>query len=122
MSKEKIFAIVFLISAGVLLLAFGASPTAGIESRKINYVNQSGQLIRQLEFQAGREAFDFANVPPGGRSSIYLGRWSAYEVTVSGTLNDGSSFGPTQFLLPSTTISNNCTIRIRGNGNVSIQH
>lgn len=120
MSKAKIYAIAMLLSTGFFLLQFGAPRSTGIFSRQISYINQTGQVIRNIHFQAGREAFDYVNIPPGGMSSITLGRWSAYEVTVSGTMEDGKSFGPDQFLLPSNTISRNCTVRIRPNGSITL--
>ena len=120
MSKAKILAIAMLLSTGLFVLQFGAPQSTGVFSRRIGYINQSGQMIRDIRFQAGREAFDYVNIPPGGMSSIYLGRWSAYEVTVSGTLQDGRSFGPDQFMLPSNTISRDCTVRIRPNGNITL--
>lgn len=120
MSKAKIFAIAMLLSTGLFVLQFGDPQSSGIFSRKIGYINQSGQLIRDIRFEAGREAFDYVNIPPGGMSSIFLGRWSAYEVTVSGTFEDGRSFGPDQFMLPSNTISRNCTVRVRPNGSITL--
>jgi hypothetical protein len=120
MSKAKIYAIAMLLSTGFFLLQLGAPRSTGIFSRQIGYINQTGQVIRNIHFQAGREAFDYVNIPPGGMSSITLGRWSAYEVTVSGTMEDGRSFGPEQFMLPSNTISRNCTVRIRPNGSITL--
>lgn len=121
MSKEKIFAIAILLSAGVLVLVFGAPSSSDIFSRRITYVNQSGQTIQALRFQAGREFFDFVDIAAGRSSTIPLGRWSAYEVTVSGSLKDGGSIGPTQFMLPSNTISRNATVRIRPDGDVTLE-
>lgn len=121
MTKEKIFAIALLLSAGFLVLQFGAPSSTGVFSRKIGYINQTGQMIRDIRFQAGRETFDFVNLPSGSRSSIYLGRWAAYEVTVSGTLEDGRSFGPEQFMLPSNTVSRNCIVRVRPNGSITFE-
>lgn len=120
MSKAKIYAIAMLLSTGFFLLQLGAPRSTGIFSRQIGYINQTGQGIRNIHFQAGREAFDYVNIPPGGMSSITLGRWSAYEVTVSGTMEDGRSFGPEQFMLPSNTISRNCTVRIRPDGTITL--
>lgn len=120
MSKAKIYAIAMLLSTGFFLLQLGAPRSTGIFSRQIGYINQTGQVIRNIHFQAGREAFDYVNIPPGGMSSISLGRWSAYEVTVSGTMEDGRSFGPEQFMLPSNTISRNCTVRIRPDGSITL--
>lgn len=122
MSKAHIFAAVTVLSTVLLLLQFGAPKRTGVFSRNIAYINQSGQVISHIHFQAGRDGYDFVNIPPGGMSSINMGRWSAYEVTVSGRFEDGNSFGPDQFLLPSNTISRNCTVRVRPNGTITLSN
>ena len=120
MSNYKAWPIFAVLFAASLLFLFGAQGQRTMFTRSIGYVNQSGQTISHFRVDAGREAFEFANLPPGGMSSIPLGRWSAYEITVRGSFNDGGSIGPTHYMLPSTTISRKCSIRIRPNGKVEL--